>query len=282
MSLNITPPSSPRSECFGSPIRRGLNFFDSPPKIRRIEINQPQERKPHWMNDAVNRISPESPIIPLTPMGKVKNGDFCKVEFFESPIGDLVERSFFVGVNQKNSSALTPDGLHFVKPTNFHRQIDSIEMNLDHCLSPITMKREIIGNTLKVSQIFPAGIPLDDYVKMNPEKIDIVSELWSSAIFETNQISQKFVSDPKPSNAIVINQNNSISVKLIDIEIIDADDIDEMEEIIGCRYFIGDDIIEKYNLDAYETAIQLGIIDMKTSFKMDKKELHSFFISKLN
>ncbi len=75
MSLDmITPPSSPRRESgfvMGSPVKRVISFSldvpRSPPKMRRVE-----DKKPEWMEKLKNRVSPNSPTIPLTPLNKIK------------------------------------------------------------------------------------------------------------------------------------------------------------------------------------------------------------------
>lgn len=278
MSLDmITPPSSPRRESgfvMGSPVKRVISFSldvpRSPPKMRRVE-----DKKPEWMEKLKNRVSPNSPTIPLTPLNKIKNGDQCKVQFFQSPLGEIVERSFFVGKSSKaNPKGISPNGLHLVHPTDFSRQMDSLEMNLPHCLSPIAVSGDVEDNFLKVNQLFPAGKSLDDYVKEFPENTDNICQLWKNAVFETNQISKKLVADPKPSNAVVIVENEQLTVKLIDLELVDEDDVDDFGDIISGRYFIGED-----EFDPYQTAILLGELDMKTGFTLTKEELKNKFLA---
>lgn len=280
----VTPPSSPRVSNalkMGSPIKRSLFFDDnettpvvdySPPKIRKVET----KRYP-WMDEIKQLLSPEVPQLPFSPIEKqIKKGDYCEVSFLESPIGQIVKRSFVIGKTSKKSPNQTQEGLAFVHPTDFQSQMKALKQNYPHCLSPIAVcGTEEENNTFKVSQYFPAGIPLDDYIKENPSKVEELSQKWINAITQTIQESGQLVVDPKPANAVIFENNGSLEVKLIDLDLVAEEDVDDFGDIISGRYFVSE---ECDGQDSYSSALQLGLLDMRTGFKLGKKELHQKFL----
>lgn len=284
-STLITPPQSPiRSLGFeseatnmvmGTPKRVRPLCFDTCPSPPKRAIAR-SCGVPEWLPKVQGLVSPQTPVAAqnLTPLGMTKNGDQCRVKFYGSPMGPIVERTFFVGKSSKdNPKGVSPDGLKLVHPGDFEKQIKSLEMRLPHCLSPVGMMGEVEegNNVLKVSQFFPAGIPLDDFVKENPMQCNVICQKWSNAIVETVRQSGKLVNDPKPQNAVVFKneENGECEVKLIDFELVDEEDVDDFGDIISGRYFVG----EESKDDIYTAAIEIGILDMQTGFSLEKEDL---------
>jgi len=274
----ITPPQSPVRDCLdvGSPKRVrpfSLGECPSPPRRRVPEGRSTENRTPVWMNDVQSRLSPSTPVVTsnMTPLNIIREGDQCRVKFFGSPDTPVVvKRTFFVGKSSKaNPKGISPSGLKLVHPTDFERQMDSLEMRLPHCLSPIGVKSKVKGDVLKVTQLFPAGKPLNEYVQEKPGQIEILSQKWSRAILETIEKSRKLVCDPKPANAVVFERDGELDVKLIDFELISEDDVDCWDDIISGRYFVGEDC----KSDIYTAAIQMGILDIQTGCSLKKEEL---------
>jgi len=261
----LTPPSSPvKVLSMGSPFKRSGSLFGevSPKKVQRSN---------HWIKNVKKSFTPTGMSLPLTPTGVEKRGDFSKVQFMDSPVGHFVIREFYVGnIPKKNPNRTTPEGLHFVNPNDFIRQVDSLNQELLHVLSPIAIKGEEVGDMFRVEQIFRAGIPLNEFVQTNPERAEEFGKKWYKAVKETVETSGSFVVDPKPENAVIIDNE----VKLIDFELISKEQMEDDEvdfaDILSGRYVIESD-------DQYETALQMGLLDMMTGFSLKKEELHKKF-----
>lgn len=261
----LTPPSSPvKVLSMGSPFKRSGSLFGevSPKKVQRSNP---------WIEKVKKSFTPTEMSLPLTPTGVETQGDFSKVKFMDSPVGPIVTRELYVGMKSKtNPNGTTPEGLHLVNPNDFIRQVDSLNQELLHVLSPIAIKGEEVNDMFRVEQIFPAGIPLDEFVKTNPEQAEEFGQKWYKAVKETVETSGSFVVDPKPQNAVIIDNE----VKLIDFELISEEQMEDDEvdfaDILSGRYVIESD-------DQYETALQMGLLDMMTGFSLTKEELHKKF-----
>lgn len=261
-----TPPSSP----LGSPKRVRPLFFGNEENAENIQPNfvsppSPPKRvrkaSPVWLESTKNAM-PSTPemFVGITPVRVVGNGHYSQCTLFNTPEGrEVVKRDFRVGFSDR-----------LVVPRDFRSQAKAFEIvrekKLNHCLSPIAaeIKESDDGTLLEVSQLFPAGTPLRDFAIEHPEMVENLSNKWITAVLETNRDSGMVYCDPKPDNAVVMPDG---SVKLIDI---DFKSIDEFEEeacdYISGRYYASVD-------SPYETALYLGVCDLKTGFRLSKDQL---------